>query len=149
MLAITTLLLEFLNPGDYVFYSAPVYGGTDHFINHILCRFGIKPVGFRAGCSKEDILVRISKENAEGKVGIIIAETLANPTNALVDIAVLREIAYEMSTADKPVYVAVDNTYMGPLWSHPLKLGADFALYSATKYINDSIAHQGPCWHLR
>ena len=135
MSAISTLLLEFLNPGDYVLYSAPVYGGTDHFINHVLPRFGIKPVGFRAGCSKEDILTQISKANAVGKVGVIIAETPANPTNALVDIAVLREIADEMSTTDKPVYVAVDNTYMGPLWSHPLKLGADFVLYSATKYI--------------
>lgn len=135
MSAISTLLLEFLNPGDYVVYSAPVYGGTDHFINQILPRFGIKPVGFRAGCSKEDILAQISKSNAVDKVGVIIAETPANPTNALVDIAVLREIANEMSTPDKPVYVAVDNTYMGPLWSHPLKLGADFVLYSATKYI--------------
>ncbi len=135
MSAITTLLLEFLNPGDYVLYSAPVYGGTDHFINHVLPRFGIKPVGFRAGCSKEDILARIAAEGAEGKVGVIIAESPANPTNALVDIAVLRKIADEMSTDDKPVYVAVDNTYMGPLWSHPLKLGADFVLYSATKYI--------------
>jgi methionine-gamma-lyase len=135
MSAITTLLLEFLNPGDYVLYSAPVYGGTDHFINHVLPRFGIKPVGFRAGCSKEDILARIAEKNAEGKVGLIIAESPANPTNALVDIAVLREIADGMSTDDKPVYVAIDNTYMGPLWSHPLKLGADFVLYSATKYI--------------
>ena len=135
MSAITTLLLEFLNPGDYVLYSAPVYGGTDHFINHVLPRFGIKPVGFRAGSSKEQIMARIKEENAVGKVGIIIAESPANPTNALVDIAVLREIADEMSTDDKPVYVAVDNTYMGPLWSHPLKLGADFVLYSATKYI--------------
>jgi methionine-gamma-lyase len=135
MSAISTLLLEFLNPGDYVLYSAPVYGGTDHFINHVLPRFGIKPVGFRAGCSKGDILARINEKNAQGKVGVIIAETPANPTNALVDIAVLREIADEMSIEDKPVYVAVDNTYMGPLWSQPLKLGADFVLYSATKYI--------------
>jgi methionine-gamma-lyase len=29
----------------------------------------------------------------------------------------------------------VDNTYMGPLWQHPLKHGADLVLYSATKYI--------------
>ena len=135
MSAITTLLLEFLNPGDYVLYSAPVYGGTDHFINHVLPRFGIKPMGFRAGSSKEEIMARIRKDDAEGKVGVIIAETPANPTNALVDIAVLREIADDMSTDEKPVYVAVDNTYMGPLWSHPLKLGADFVLYSATKYI--------------
>jgi len=135
MSAITTLLLEFLNPGDCVLYSAPVYGGTDHFINHVLPRFGIKPVGFRAGCTKEEIQERIKEEGAEGHVGVIIAESPANPTNALVDIAVLREIADEMSTEEKPVYVAVDNTYMGPLWSHPLKLGADFVLYSATKYI--------------
>jgi methionine-gamma-lyase len=135
MSAITTLLLEFLNPGDYVVYSAPVYGGTDHFINHVLPRFGIKAVGFRAGSSKSEIKARIKAENAEGKVGVIIAETPANPTNALVDISVLRELADEMATDDKPVYVAVDNTYMGPLWSHPLKHGADFVLYSATKYI--------------
>jgi methionine-gamma-lyase len=135
MSAITTMLLEFLNPGDYVVYSAPVYGGTDHFINHVLPRFGIKAVGFRAGSSKAEIKERIKAENAEGKVGVIIAETPANPTNALVDIAVLREIADEMATDEKPVYVAVDNTYMGPLWSHPLKHGADLVLYSATKYI--------------
>ena len=135
MSAITTVLLEFLNPGDFVLYSAPVYGGTDHFINHVLPRFGIKPVGFSAGCTKEEILSRIEEKGAVGKVGLIYAETPANPTNALVDIGVLREIADNMSTDEKPVYVAVDNTYMGPLWSHPLKLGADFVLYSATKYI--------------
>ncbi len=135
MSAISTLLFEFLNPGDYVVYSAPVYGGTDHFINHVLPRFGIKPIGFRAGSSKAEIINRIKEHDAWGKVGLLYAETPANPTNALVDIAGLRGIADEMATADKPVYVAVDNTYMGPLWSHPLKHGADFVLYSATKYI--------------
>lgn len=135
MSAISTLLLEFLNPGDYVVYSAPVYGGTDHFLNHVLPRFGINPIGFRAGCSKEEILEQIDKIEARGKVGVIYAETPANPTNALVDIAVLREIADEIAIEDKPVYVAIDNTYMGPLWSHPLDHGADLVVYSATKYI--------------
>jgi methionine-gamma-lyase len=135
MSAITTLLMEFLSPGDYIVYSAPVYGGTDHFINHVLPRFGIKPIGFRAGSEKEDILARIHEQKAVGKVGVIYAETPANPTNALVDINMLREIADEVAGNDKPVYVAVDNTYMGPLWSHPLQLGADLVLYSATKYI--------------
>jgi len=135
MSAISTLLMEFLNPGDFVVYSAPVYGGTDHFINHILPRFGIKPIGFRAGCSKEEILEEIDKKDARGKIGVIYAETPANPTNALVDITVLREIADEMASDEKSVYVAIDNTYMGPLWSHPLDHGADFVIYSATKYI--------------
>ncbi len=135
MSAITTVLLEFLNPGDYVVYSGPVYGGTDHFINHVLPRFGIKPIGFRAGRSKDEILDIIKKHDAVGKVGMIYTETPANPTNAMVDISMLREIANEIAAEDKPVYVAVDNTYMGPLWSHPLAHGADLVLYSATKYI--------------
>ena len=46
-----------------------------------------------------------------------------------------REIADHFQSEDHPTYVAVDNTYMGPIWSHPLQLGADIVLYSATKYI--------------
>jgi len=45
------------------------------------------------------------------------------------------EIALRYSSDDKKVYLTVDNTYMGPLWQHPLKHGADLVLYSATKYI--------------
>lgn len=135
MSAITTLLFEFLNPGDFVLYSAPVYGGTDHFINHVLPRFGINPIGFRAGSSKQEILEKIKAMGAAGKIGVVYAETPANPTNAIVDIAMLREIADEQAGPDRQVYVAVDNTYMGPLWSHPLALGADLVIYSATKYI--------------
>jgi len=37
---------------------------------------------------------------------------------------------------NRAVYLAVDNTYMGPLWQHPLQHGADLVLYSATKYIS-------------
>ena len=39
------------------------------------------------------------------------------------------------STGEKEVLTVVDNTYMGPLWQHPLKHGADLVIYSATKYI--------------
>ena len=112
-----------------------MYGGTDHFINHVLPSFGIKPLGFRAGSSKQEIEQRIDEHGARDKVRLIYAETPANPTNAMVDISVLREIADSMATDEQPVYVAIDNTYMGPLWSHPLKLGADLVVYSATKYI--------------
>ena len=34
MSAISTVLLEFLKPGDLLLYSQPVYGGTEHFINY-------------------------------------------------------------------------------------------------------------------
>jgi methionine-gamma-lyase len=66
---------------------------------------------------------------------MIFLETPANPTNDLVDIAMCRSVADQFSTPDRRALVAVDNTYMGPLWQHPLRHGADLVLYSATKYI--------------
>lgn len=33
------------------------------------------------------------------------------------------------------MHVAVDNTYLGPIWQKPLELGADIVVYSATKYL--------------
>ncbi|HMX82364.1 MAG TPA: PLP-dependent transferase, partial [Saprospiraceae bacterium] len=49
MSAITTVLLEFLKPGDLLVYSNPLYGGTDHFINHFLPKLGIHTLGFKPG----------------------------------------------------------------------------------------------------
>lgn len=135
MSAISTAMLEFLSPGDVLLYSKPVYGGTDHFVNHVLKRFGIKAVGFIAGMGKSEIKQLIIDEGVEGKIGMIHVETPANPTNALIDIRMCRELADEFSNDDKKVVVSVDNTYMGPLWQHPLEHGADLVLYSATKYI--------------
>jgi methionine-gamma-lyase len=66
---------------------------------------------------------------------MIYIETPANPTNALVDIEECARIAQRCSTEERRVLTAVDNTFLGPLWQHPLKLGADLALYSATKFI--------------
>lgn len=131
MSAISTVLLEFLRPGDFLLYSMPVYGGTDHFINKVLPQYGIKGIGFTPDDTKEDILAK-----AEGKpVKLIYVETPANPTNALFDLGLCREVADQLGNSDQQVYVVVDNTYMGPLWQHPLKLGADLVMYSATKYI--------------
>jgi methionine-gamma-lyase len=41
MSEITTVLLEFLKPGDLLLMSSPVYGGSDHFIKKILPKFGM------------------------------------------------------------------------------------------------------------
>ena len=131
MSAISTVLLEFLRPGDALLYSKPVYGGTDHFINKVLPQYGIEGVGF-TNAMDEETLISI----AQGKnVKLIYIETPANPTNALFDLTLCKKVADRLSTPENQVYVVVDNTYMGPLWQHPLKLGADLVVYSATKYI--------------
>ncbi|HEY0898841.1 MAG TPA: cystathionine gamma-synthase family protein [Sphingobacteriaceae bacterium] len=135
MSAITTTLLEFLKPGDLLLFSNPVYGGTDHFIKKILTKFGIHVVSFKVGQSKEDIIEIVNRTGLADKLSMIYIETPANPTNDLIDINGCKEIAEHFTTNRKQVYLAVDNTYMGPLWQHPLKHGADLVLYSATKYI--------------
>ena len=133
--AITTALLEFLSPGDLLLHTSPVYGGTDHFIKHVLTKFGIHSISFNASHSEKDILQIIEESGMKDRLGMIYVETPANPTNALFDLDMCARIAKRYSTKERKVCTAVDNTYMGPLWQHPLKHGADLVLYSATKYI--------------
>lgn len=135
MSAISTALLEFMSPGDLLLYSKPVYGGTDHFINNFLKKLDIQAVGFLATDSKQDIIHRIEASGRADRLTMIHVETPANPTNAVIDIELCCDIKQHYSNANKPVVLSVDNTYMGPLWQHPLKHGADLVLYSATKYI--------------
>jgi len=51
----------------------------------------------------------------------------------MTDIRRASEVAAEHSP--KPI-VIVDNTFLGPTFQHPLTLGADLVLYSATKYLS-------------
>jgi len=134
MSAITTVLLEFLKPGDLLLYSMPVYGGTDHFINTFLPKIGIHAIGFRPDMKFGEIDELVKKSGHADRLSMIFIETPANPTNTIVDISMCASIAQKY-TQDQKVLVAVDNTYMGPLWQHPLQHGADLIMYSATKYI--------------
>jgi methionine-gamma-lyase len=127
--------MEFLYPGDILLYSMPVYGGTDHFIKHILTKYGIEVIGFTASDSKQDLIDRLEATGKADRLRLIFAETPANPTNKLIDLTMCKELKDKYSTDEVDVLLAVDNTYMGPLWQSPLKLGADLVLYSATKYI--------------
>lgn len=136
MSAISTVLLEFLNPGDLLLYSNPLYGGTDHFIQHFLKKIGVHTIGFMPHQSIEEVVEIIESSGHADKLAMVYLETPANPTNDLVNIKkYVDQVAKRYSTANKKVLVAVDNTYMGPLWQHPLQLGADIVMYSATKYI--------------
>jgi methionine-gamma-lyase len=135
MSAITTVLLEFLKPGDLLLYSMPVYGGTDHFINTFLPKIGIDTLGFRPDMDENAIYNLLEQTGNADKLAMIFVETPANPTNAIIDIEMCHRIANKYSTGDLKVLTAVDNTYMGPLWQHPLRHGADLVMYSATKYI--------------
>ena len=135
MSAISAVLLSFLKPGDLLVHSLPLYGGTDHVINCYLKDIGVDTIGFRSDHSKSEIIDMIKKSGKADNLALIYLETPANPTNALIDIVMCKKIANYFSQSKKQIYVAADNTYMGPLWSQPLRHGADLVIYSATKYI--------------
>ena len=72
----------------------------------------------------------------KGGVAMILIETPANPTNGLVDIAMIRRIADNIGeTQDYMPIVACDNTLLGPVFQRPIEHGADLSLYSLTKYV--------------
>jgi len=136
MSAITTTLLEFLAPGDLLLHSGPLYGGTDHFIKTYLHKQGIHTLEFSSTMAEEEIARMVEQSGLSAKLKLIFIETPANPTNDLISIAMCRRLADRFSASSEDrVLVAVDNTYLGPVWQHPLQHGADLVLYSATKYI--------------
>ena len=134
MSAIATLFLSLVRPGDTIVHSGPLYAATETLIARVLGRFGVHFLDFPAGATREEIDTVMAKA-ASGRVALIYLESPANPTNALVDIeavAASRDAIFGDS-ADKPP-IAIDNTFLGPLWQQPLKHGADIAVYSLTKY---------------
>ena len=137
MAAIATTLMALVRPGDVVLYSTPLYGGTDHLLKHVLPSFGVRPVPFRASActSADDLEATLATADGAGPVSVLMVETPANPTNALVDLAACATFAERRAAAGRRPLVLVDNTFLGPLWQQPLRHGADVVLYSATKYI--------------
>lgn len=103
MSAISTAIMEFMAPGDLLLYSKPVYGGTDHFINHFLKKLKIDAIGFMAGDSEEEIIARIDASGKREHLSMIHIETPANPTNALIAIEMCARIKKHFSTDRKSV----------------------------------------------
>lgn len=134
MAAITTTFLTFVRPGDTIIHSDPLYGGTEYLLTNILPKFNIRAEAFLAKEQYEK-LPELAEKYASS-VCMIYIETPANPTNDLIDIEFCADVAEKVSEkTGRRVLTVVDNTFLGPLWQHPLKHGADLVVYSATKFI--------------
>ncbi len=134
MAAITTALLAFARPGDLIVHNEPLYGGTDHFFKSILPHFGIETMSFPSR-SGPGSLSRRMKGAKPGRLAMVFIETPANPTNEHADIRACANFARAFSSRGRRAVLAVDNTFLGPLWQRPLDHGADLSLYSATKFL--------------
>ena len=136
MAAITTTILAFARPGDVILHSQPLYGGTETLLSRTLANFGIGATGFVDGVSEPAVRAAAREAQDRGRVSIILIETPANPTNTLVDIRLVRQVADDIGAAQgfRPIVVC-DNTLLGPLFQRPLAHGADVSVYSLTKYV--------------
>ena len=133
MSAIATLFLSMVKPGDTIVHSGPLYAATETLIARILGRFGVHWLDFPAGATREEIDAVLGKA-ASGNVALIYLESPANPTNALVDVEAVAASRDAIFKGPNKPPIAIDNTFLGPLWAQPLKQGADIVVYSLTKY---------------
>jgi methionine-gamma-lyase len=137
MAAIVTAMLAYLRPGDVVLHSQPLYGGTETLVQKSFPNYGIQSVGFADGLSAASIEAAAAQALEKGRVSVILLETPANPTNSLTDFARVGRIADQIASKQngvRPILMA-DNTFLGPVFQHPLKHGIDISLYSLTKYV--------------
>ncbi len=138
MTAICVLMLAYASKGDVIVHSGPLYAASEGFVAKWMSRWGIEYVDFPAGATREaiDAVLARAKDLASrngGKVCMIYLESPGNPTNALVDVEAVKAARDEALDWDCPI--AIDNTFLGPLWQRPLDQGADIVCYSLTKYV--------------
>jgi methionine-gamma-lyase len=137
MTAICILMMAYASANDVIVHSGPLYAASEGFVAKVLSRFGVTYVDFPAGATREELDAVLAKAKAQadaqgGKVAMIYLESPANPTNALVDVEAVHA-ARDAALEGTPI--AIDNTFLGPLWSRPLEHGADIVAYSLTKYV--------------
>ncbi|WP_092382606.1 trans-sulfuration enzyme family protein [Micromonospora phaseoli] len=118
MAALTAALLAATRDGKrHLVAVRPLYGGTDHVLATGL-------LGTEVTWARPDTVAAAVRPDT----ALVIAETPANPTLDLVDIAALADAA-----GDVPLLI--DNTVATPVLQQPARHGARLVLHSATKSI--------------
>ncbi|EPR7137064.1 O-succinylhomoserine (thiol)-lyase [Vibrio vulnificus] len=123
--ALNLWVSAFLSPDDIIVAPHDCYGGTYRLFN--------------TRAKKGDFKVRFVDQSDSAALDaalalnpkLVLLETPSNPLVRVVDIAEVCEKAHKVGAL-----VAVDNTFLTPVYQKPLELGADFVIHSTTKYIN-------------
>lgn len=135
MAAHSSIALAYVRPGDSVLHGRPIYGGVDMLYNSIMPQFGSHVAAYTDGTDENDVRKAADEAMAKGPLKLIIAETPANPTAAVVDLDLMVRIADEVGAKQghRPL-VVVDNTLLGPFAQRPIEHGVDLCMMSLTKY---------------
>jgi cystathionine beta-lyase/cystathionine gamma-synthase len=125
MAAVTTAILSNLREGDHIVAQRTHYTGTMSLLSDILPRYGI---------SITQVDQRDSGAFAEAvrpNTRIIYTESPTNPTMDLTDLVATAAVAHAAGAL-----AITDNTFASARNQHPLALGYDLVVHSATKYLN-------------
>ncbi len=117
MAAVTGALMAAKQRGNHIVAVRPLYGGTDHLLASGM-------LGLEVSWAEADGITAALRPDT----AMVIVETPANPTLALLD---LEDIVRQAGK----VPVLVDNTFATPILQNPIKQGATLVLHSATKFL--------------
>ncbi len=131
MAAITNLLLLFRS-GDHLIVTEDLYGGTCRLFDKIFSQYGLS---FSYVDTSDTQAVRSA---ILPSTKAVFVETLTNPLLKFADLPAISTLCKESG-----LLLIADNTFLTPYLLRPLDLGADIAVYSASKYLaghNDTVA---------
>ncbi|MDN3608450.1 O-succinylhomoserine (thiol)-lyase [Vibrio ostreicida] len=123
--ALNLWVSAFLGPDDLIVAPHDCYGGTFRLFNTRAQKGDFRVLFIDQ--SDDDALTQALAQ----KPKLMLLETPSNPLVRVVDIADLCKRAHQVGAL-----VAVDNTFLTPVFQQPLELGADFVVHSTTKYLN-------------
>lgn len=131
MAACTMVYLTYIGAGDHLIIFHDTYG-ANYKVSLILERFGVELTWLDA-----DDAATVG-EHIRPNTRMVFLETPTNPLCKVIDVARVRRAAGAVGAM-----VVVDNTFATPYHQHPLQLGADLVVHSATKALaghNDLMA---------
>ncbi|WP_127848633.1 trans-sulfuration enzyme family protein [Lacticaseibacillus hulanensis] len=134
MAAIDLVFSALTKTGDHFIASDDLYGGSFRYFDERQANYKINYDKWN-GINVDDLLLAIRPETK-----LIWLETPSNPTMKIIDI---EGVATAVHAIRPDILIAVDNTFLTPIYQNPLTLGADIVVHSATKYLgghNDILA---------
>ena len=125
MSAVFTALGGLCQRGDRIVAARALFGSCFVVVDEVLRRWGVE------GTFVDGTDLDAWAEALSTPATAVFFETPSNPTQELVDIAAVSELAHAAGAV-----VVVDNVFGTPVFSRPLDLGADIVVYSTTKHMD-------------
>ena len=119
-------VLETLEAGSHVIASDDLYGGTFRLFERVRSKSANLEFSF-IDLTDPAALKKATRKNTR----MTWVETPSNPLLKLIDLEAVARFSHENN-----LVTVADNTFASPWIQHPIDLGFDIVVHSATKYLN-------------